>query len=774
MKTKYINKKNILIFLSGTILLFILMVVFTPINIDVENDIYSKVILDSNGDILRIFLNRDEQWLYSSEDQAIPEKLKECVLAFEDKWFYYHPGIDPLAITRAMYLNIKNGNVVSGGSTITMQLARLLSPKRRTFFNKIFETFQSIKLEFLLSKEEILKKYLQFAPYGRNIIGYQTASLKYFDKSADQLSWSEAALLAVLPNSPGQMSPGIKHGKLVEKRDRLLQKMNNVGTITDETLRLSLAEKVNILPVIFPKEAPHLTRYLKNNTEEQVVHSTVNIDIQKDVEQIVKRHSQYLQGFGINNIAVLVAETETGKVRAYMGSQDFWDDPNNGKVDGIHAPRSSGSILKPFLYAKCLDEGLISEESLLADVPVNISTFTPKNANDKFSGLVKAKDALARSLNIPAVILLKKYGLLNFYQFLKASGVSTLFRQSYDYGLPLIIGGAEVTLFDMVSLFRGLGNYGKFGKLTLVENEKKVAETQQLISEGASYITLKMLENVTRPGVEFFWNLFEDSQSIAWKTGTSYGHKDAWAIGVNPRWTIGVWVGNFSGEGNTMLGGAKSAGPVLFDIFNLLKSDEELKFYAPIGGLKTVDICKVTGYLASKDCPEIKSVFMPTNSKPLRKCPYHDKIFISADEKEQVCSLCWEEGHKETSILRYPPLVSRYLRLNGKPIDIIPPHRKTCSSLTNSADISIVYPINNLKIFIPREYNGELQKVKLDVAHSRKDSKIYWYIDEIYYGSTIDEHYLIVTLDSGDHILKVVDSNGISDSVKFEVNVKDK
>jgi penicillin-binding protein 1C len=339
----------------------------------------------------RSFLNRDEQWLYSSEDQVIPEKLKECVLAFEDKWFYYHLGIDPFAITRAMYLNIKNGNVVSGGSTITMQLARLLSPKRRTFLNKIFETFQSIKLEFLLSKEEILKKYLQFAPYGRNIIGYQTASLKYFDKSADQLSWSEAALLAVLPNSPGQMSPGIKHGKLVEKRDRLLKKMNNDGTITDETLRLSLAEKVNILPVIFPKEAPHLTRYLKNNTDEQVVHSTLNIDIQKDVEQIVKRHSQYLQGFGINNIAVLVAETETGKVRAYMGSQDFWDDSNNGKVDGIHAPRSSGSILKPFLYAKCIDEGLISEEALLADVPVNISTFTPKNANDKFSGLVKAK-----------------------------------------------------------------------------------------------------------------------------------------------------------------------------------------------------------------------------------------------------------------------------------------------------------------------------------------------------------------------------------------------
>ncbi|MDA3884179.1 MAG: penicillin-binding protein 1C [Candidatus Delongbacteria bacterium] len=769
---KYLNKRNILIFLSGLILLFILTVIFTPINIDVENDIYSKVILDSKGDVLRIFLNRDEQWLYSSEDQVIPEKLKECVLAFEDKWFYYHLGIDPFAITRAMYLNIKNGNVVSGGSTITMQLARLLSPKRRTFLNKIFETFQSIKLEFLLSKEEILKKYLQFAPYGRNIIGYQTASLKYFDKSADQLSWSEAALLAVLPNSPGQMSPGIKHGKLVEKRDRLLKKMNNDGTITDETLRLSLAEKVNILPVIFPKEAPHLTRYLKNNTDEQVVHSTLNIDIQKDVEQIVKRHSQYLQGFGINNIAVLVAETETGKVRAYMGSQDFWDDSNNGKVDGIHAPRSSGSILKPFLYAKCIDEGLISEEALLADVPVNISTFTPKNANDKFSGLVKAKDALARSLNIPAVILLKKYGLLNFYQFLKESGISTLFRQSYDYGLPLIIGGAEVTLFDMVSLFRGLGNYGKFSKLTLVEKEEKVAESQQLISEGAAYITLKMLENVTRPGVEYFWNLFEDSQSIAWKTGTSYGHKDAWAIGVNPRWTIGAWVGNFSGEGNTMLGGAKSAGPVLFDIFNLLKSDEELKFYAPIGGLKTVDICKVTGYLASKDCPETKSVFMPTNSKPLRKCPYHDKIFISADETEQVCSLCWEEGYKETSVLRYPPLVSRYLRLNGKPIDNIPPHRKTCSSLSNSADISIVYPINNLKIFIPREYSGELQKVKLDVAHSRKDSKIYWYIDEIYYGSTIDLHSLIVTLDSGDHVLKVVDSNGISDSVKFVVNVK--
>jgi len=411
---------------------------------------------------------------------------------------------------------------------------------------------------------------------------------------------------------------------------------------------------------------------------------------------------------------------------------------------------------------------MICENSLIEDIPINISSFSPKNADDTFSGLVSVKEALTRSLNVPAVIMLKKFGIGHFYEALKKMGVRTLYRPADDYGLSLIIGGAETSLWDVVSLFRGLGNYGEFGSLKILENEPD-KEKKQLISKGASYIILKILEDVKRPGIEYFWNMFENSRPVAWKTGTSYAHKDAWALGVTTEWTVGVWVGNFDGETNKELSGSQSAGPVLFDIFNKISSGTVEPFYAPANEIKTVSVCRSTGYQPSENCTETEAVLMPEHSAPLPVCPYHEKIFISSDESEQVCSLCWDKGHKEKIILKYPSLVSRTMQKAGSEVFRIPAHKLSCPSLESGSDISIIYPVNGSRVYIPTDIGGAVQKLKLDTAHTRKDSKVYWYIDGIYFGLTETDHSLSVNLEKGRHTLKVIDSEGKSDEVWFEV-----
>lgn len=738
-----------------------------PINLEPEKGFFSRVVLDKKGELLRVFLNKDEQWVYPDTGMPVPEKLKLCVINFEDGCFYYHPGIDPIAVFRAFYGNI-SGSKKSGASTITMQLARIRDPKSRTLRNKIIESFQSMKLELFLSKDEVLIQYLNCAPYGRNIIGYQTASLRYFGKYAEELSWAEAALLAVLPNSPGGMSPGLNHEKLIKKRNRLLKRLLEAEIISDEVYKTAVIEKVTVSPFSFPKSAPHAAEFCVRKLNDDLIRSTIDAEIQDQVEGIVNRHKEYLKNDGIYNLSVLICETGSGKVRAYIGSQDYWDNIKFGKVDGVQALRSSGSILKPFLYAKCIDEGMICENSLVEDIPINISSFSPKNADDTFSGLVRAKTALTSSLNVPAVILLKKYGLVHLYEDLKTMGIRSLSRRAEDYGLSLIIGGSETSLWDVVSLYRGLGNYGEFGKLSIFEDISE-GKKERSISKGASYIVLKMLEDVKRPGIEYFWNMFESSRPISWKTGTSYAHKDAWALGVTPEWTIGVWAGNFDGETNKMISGSQTAGPILFDIFNRISSGNGAPFYAPAKELKTVSVCRETGYIPSENCQETEEIFMPEHSLALPVCPYHKKLFVSKDGKEQVCSLCWTEGYSEKIILKYPPLISRTMQKAGADVFSVPEHRRSCPSLEGANDLTIVYPLSGTRVYIPTDIGGAPQKIKLDVAHSKKDIIIYWYIDGIYYGLTESDHSLYINLEKGYHVLKVIDSGGKSSEVRFEV-----
>lgn len=744
---------------------------------------YSMVVRDRDGKILRAFLNKQQQWCFPpDENLPIPRKLKKSILQYEDRLFYQHKGVNPFSLIRALYQNISTGKRISGASTLTMQLCRLMQPKARTLPNKLLEILQSAKIELFYSKEKILRQYLTHAPYGGNIIGYQAASLRYFGKEPAKLTWSEAAVLAVLPNSPALISPITNRNYLREKRNRLLTRMSNRGIIDQPTFRLAVSEPIPDHEIPFPLAAPHLAQLLKNRSDIRNANSrtTIDLKIQRQMERIVRQHADYLATLGIRNAAAIIVETGSGKIKAYVGSQDFFDAESGGQVDGIQSARSTGSILKPFLYALSFDDGIILPSTLLKDVPSYFGSFSPSNANRKYSGLVTAKEALVRSLNVPAVRLLFTYGYYSFFIFLKEAGLTTLFRPPDDYGLPLILGGAEANLWDLAKLYRGLGNFGKFSGLKIWErggknlqvSQFKQTKNQVLISPGASWLTLNILKELKRPGSEYYWEQYQDQWPLAWKTGTSYGQRDAWAVGVNPQWTIAVWAGNFDGEPNRELSGARCAGPILFDIFNSLpRNPKKIWFEKPVTHLKTVKICLETGFQAGENCPHPVETEAPLSRKPLRICPYHQTIFVNLDESRQVCSLCWKPGHyKAENQLVYPPDVSQYLRERGQAISNLPPHKESCPGLVTGEPLKIIYPGNQARLWVPREVNGLIQKVSLRAAHQKNEQTIFWYLDSTYLGETRRKHVKAVELPEGWHTLEVIDLNGNRDHTRFYVN----
>jgi len=704
----------------------------------------------------------------------IPEKLILSVINFEDRYFYYHPGINPVSLVRALVSNVISGKIKSGASTLSMQVVRIALKKKRTFISKFIEIFQALKLEIKYSKEEILRMYFENAPYGGNIIGIGAASLKYFGKKPLKLTWNEAAVLAVLPNAPGLISPLLNRDALIRKKNKLLKRLFDRGIISDDILKQSSAENIPEHLFAIPSVAPHFSEYMKNipGYKGKEIRSTIDREQQERVEHLLKEHLKYLSSFGIRNGAVVVAETVSGKIRVYCGSQDFFDFSESGQVDGARAPRSSGSILKPFLYALAIDEGAILERTILKDIPSYFGSFSPSNASMKFSGVVTVKEALIRSLNVPAVRLLNYYGLNKFYLFLQKSGLTTLIRDPDDYGLTLILGGAETKLIELVRLYRGLGNSGKFLPLQFEAVSQERKGTFDLISPEAAYLTLSMMRELKRPGAEYYWEQYQSKNPIAWKTGTSYGQRDAWAVGVSPEWVIGVWTGNFRGEGNPELAGYSCAAPLMFDIFNYLPKKRSEKWFSRDGlSFRKVDLCSRTGFLAGEDCEDVITVNSPSGAGVVPLCPYHRSIYVSLDERNSVCSLCWEDGmYKKIKRIVYPPDVSQFLRERGDIVDIIPPHTKGCASGAGRNPIQILYPVKNARILIPVDFRKRIQNITFRAAHKFSGKEMFWYIDKVYKGTSKIKHKMVIILDPGWHTLEVVDSDGYIRRRRFYIS----
>ncbi len=764
---KITKGRRIGLLLASFALILIIGWIATPLPRPLFPEDYSTVVTAANGRPLSIFLNGAEQWCLPPDDRPLPDKLAQAVILYEDRRFYLHPGVDPIAIVRATIRAILRRGKLSGASTISMQVARLASPKPRTILAKIIEAYHALKIETRYSKTEILRLYLCHAPYGGNILGYRAASLKYYGIEPSQLTWAEAAMFAVLPNDPALANPFRNRDLLRKKRDALLKKMFRRGIIDEETLELSLLEELPETRLPFDSHAPHLCRRIANTRHGTEVETTIDFELQARLERLAKEHSKMLGDYGIKNLAILVAETKTGYVRAYIGSQDFGDSLCSGQVDGVTAPRSTGSILKPFLYALAIDEAQILPQSQLKDIPTFYGAFSPMNSDKAYRGIVSAKSALVKSLNVPAVRLLYSYGIDEFYDFLKSAGMTTLFRSPREYGLPLIIGGAEGRLWEITAMFAGLGNLGDFRGISVFEGERP---EKRLIGRGASYLTLEMLRELDRPGAEFYWHQFENRRPIAWKTGTSYGNRDGWAVGVSPEWTIGIWAGNFDGASNPNLSGASCAGTLLFTVFNSLPRSDEGWFAAPMDDLEKVTLCPESGFPAGPYCEGTIEALAPRwQNRNLEICPYHRKIFLDESGRFQVCSRCWEGiKYREESRIVYPPEVVQFLAERGQAFQALPPHNSKCPVFEGSRSVNVVYPKDGSSLYIPRGVGGAYEKVILRAAVSTAEAELYWYLDERFIGATAMEHNLPIELPAGDHRLTVLDPEGRSATVRFK------
>lgn len=751
---------------------------------------YSTLLYSTEGKLLGARIAPDGQWRFPATD-TLPEKFAICLLTFEDKRFYYHPGVDIAAVLRAGRLNLKAGRVVSGGSTLTMQLARLARGNQdRTFREKGIEISWAVFLETVYSKKEILNLYASHAPFGGNVVGVETAAWRYFGRNVTDLSWAESATLAVLPNAPALIHPGRNRKQLEEKRNKLLATLRDNGTLDDTEYELACMEPLPEAPISLPNEAPHLLERLAAAAPGTRITASVQQALQKQTQEIVNRYAREYSSNYIHNVAAIIADTETGEVLAYAGNASFAADERKGnQVDIITSPRSTGSILKPFLYAAMLHNGQLLPSMLVADVPLNINGFTPRNYNKTFYGAVPAHVAIERSLNVPLVRMLSQYNTGRFMSLLKAMGMTTLRFSEDHYGASLILGGAEGTLWDMsgmyASLSRVLSHYRKYNgrynpgdihPLTPFPaketdpiqsiSDKRLTD-KPLLSAASLWFTVEAMSALNRPEEEADWQQFESMKQIAWKTGTSYGGRDAWAIGFTPRYVVGVWTGNASGEGRPGLTGVGNAAPVLFDLFSLLPGSTW--FDKPYDELEPMPVCRHSGHKASAICEQVDTLYMPRTAAISPVCPYHKLVHLSTDARFRVNSSCESVDQIITrSWFILPPSQEYYYKNYHIDYTPLPPIKPGCEQ-TQSHQIDLIYPEHNAVLYLPKGFSGQSEKFIFKAAHARNEAVIYWHLDDSFLGETTDNHQMACIIEPGKHLLTLIDNWGNQRRIAFEV-----
>ena len=688
---------------------------------------YSTVAESAEGDLLGARIAEDGQWRFPPAD-TVPQRFATALVQFEDRHFYHHPGVNPLSTLRALRDNRRAGHVVSGGSTLTMQVIRLSRGRERTLWQKMVEAVLATRLELRCSKRKILALYAAHAPFGGNVVGLEAASWRYFGRPADELTWAEAATLAVLPNAPASLHPGRNRDALLEKRNRLLLRLLQHGDLSEADYASALEEPLPSAPLPLPSWAAH---YVEQCPKGVRTRSTIRLPLQKAVEAVADRRSDELSREGIADLAVVVLDNASGAVIAYVGNASPCRERPGRQVDIARSPRSTGSILKPFLYQAALEEGVILPWTLLPDIPVNLGGFAPQNFDRQFYGAVPADQALARSLNVPAVFLLRQYGVAKFHARLQALGMTSFTREASDYGLSLILGGGEARLDEITRAYSALARSCHTGRSEWI----------------STWYTLKALQEVNRPD-ELDWRLIRSVRKAAWKTGTSYGFRDAWAVGTTPSWTIGVWAGNAEGQGVPGLVGARTAGPVLFDILNLLPASDD-GFEEPVNNpschterserISYAKVCRQSGFLAGPDCPEPEPVCIPAAGLDSEPCPFH--------------------GSGEFVL---PPAQEWFYRPHH-------PEYKGAKKAAEGRALQFIYPAPGSTLYLPRQLDGSPGGIVFRAAHYRQDATLWWHLDQEYVGETRFRHELRLSPAPGPHVLTVVDPEGNTASIGFAV-----
>lgn len=770
--------------------LFLLILITAGFWFSIPSPLFSDstctVVTDNRGELLDATIAKDGQYRFPEVD-SLPRKFAKCIVTFEDKHFYSHPGVNPLSIGRAIYQNIKKGEIVSGGSTITMQVIRLTRKgQHRSIPEKIIEMVLALRLEITYSKEEILALYASHAPYGGNVVGIDAASWRYFGRGSNELSWAETASLAILPNAPSIIFPGKNQKAFLKKRNRLLAKLLASKEIDSLTYNLSIQEPLPGEPKPLPQIASHLlTRAIIDGLSGRMVKTTIDANLQRRVSDIVESYKPRLEANSIHNIAVLVVDVKTGNAMAYVGNTNPENNDNGKSVDIIKSPRSTGSILKPLLYAAMLNDGLILPNTLIPDVPTQIGGYTPKNYYPTYDGAVPASRALARSLNVPAVRMLQIYSVAKFHYILNKLGLTTINRPPNSYGLSLILGGAEANLWDLAGVYtsisRSLNNFrgfqSRYNRLDIhpavyiadTSSKAPILEDHSILSAASIFLTFEAMREVARPDELSGWKYFASSRSVAWKTGTSYGHRDAWAVGLNPNQVVAVWVGNASGEGRPDLTGVTAAAPIMFDVFGLLPASGW--FERPVDDMAFIPVCRQSGQRATDICDPIDSMWVPLTGLETAPCPYHRIVHLDSKGQFRVNDLCYDRDrmlHQSWFVL--PPAMEWFYKSKKPDYRILPPYLKGCKPESALKSMAMLYPRTlDAKISIPRNLDGSQSDIIFEAVHREADAVIYWHLDDKYVGTTKTFHKLALRPAIGSHILTLVDADGETLVTRFSV-----
>jgi penicillin-binding protein 1C len=723
--------KRLLIAIAALFLAFLFLNWAFPLPDRIE---YSTIITDNKGEVIHAYLTSDQQWRMKTDLSEISPLLRKTIIEKEDKYFYYHPGVNPIAMARAFFKNGWRMRRTSGASTITMQVARALEPKKRTYWNKLKEIFRAFQLEWKYSKDEILQMYLNKVPYGGNIEGVKSASIFYFRKNPDHLSLAEITALSIIPNRPSSLVVGKNNDLIVEERNKWLLEFAREKVFSEKEIADALKEPLTATRGGAPHFIPHLAWKLKKQSTGDIIRTPVELNTQRKIEKLVKDYSRELNLKNIHNAAVIVIDNATHRVISYTGSADFKDTTDGGQVNGADAVRQPGSTLKPLLYGLCIDEGLLTPKMVINDVPVNYQGYAPENYDRKFRGYTTMEFALEHSLNIPAVKSLKMLGKDKLIRKLAVCDFEQVKKDQKKLGLSMILGGCGATLEELTGLYSVFANEGMYYRPVYRIDDTAPAAGQRILSPAATFMINETLSKVNRPDFPLNWESTVHLPKIGWKTGTSYGRRDAWSIGYNKRYTVGVWVGNFSATGVPELSGASVATPLLFTVFNTIDYDDDQSWYSQPKDCDLRIVCSETGLPPADVCTNLVTDYFIPLVSPSKKCDNTQEVMVSPDEKISYCRLCAPpSGYKKKFYKLIAPEMKEYFEENGIAFQQIPAHNPQCEKLFREGGPVVVSPANGNEYLISKKDPEPLQlrcRVSNDVA------KVYWYINNKYYRST--------------------------------------
>jgi len=727
-----------------------------------------RVVTWDDGTPMHVSLSSDEKWRFSAPLETVDSRYLDALIAFEDQRFWSHPGVDVMALGRAFIGNLGAGKRVSGASTITMQLVRLLEPRPRTYTSKLIEVFRAMQLELRLSKREILENYLRFISFGRNVEGIHAGSLAYFGREARVLSYDEIAVLLAVPQSPTARYPHPNNlARLREARDRIGSRLLEVeafqddGASPEDVFRMIQESSLPTELVPFPRRAPHVAQLLATADRSVRLQTTLDSVTQTLAEDLLGRHQEAATRSGIQHAAIVVVDHKELRVRAAVGNFDFGADPGS-QIAAFNVPRSTGSLLKPVIFAMAIEEGLAHPRHLIEDVPAQFGTYKPENYDGRFRGLVRYDEALAASLNLPFIVHLSLLGVDAFANRLRLAGARDISTKPGFYGLSAAVGGIEMRPLDIAGLFAALANGGRARTLSLVPDS--TSETQ-VFTPAASYLTREALRLRDRPDFDRL-RLNRDAPRFLWKTGTSFGNRDAWAVGSGARYTVAVWMGNLDQSRSSALVGSERCGPLLFDILQAL--EPVVPADLPPEGMIEVNVCAYSGHLPAKACPEKTNVLAPMESVATRICPFHKRLEVDTATGLAVRAECRAGRDVESrSFVVWPAALRRYLSAQSSPLPMAPPYAPECGR--SSDGLQIVQPQAGHRIRLIPGLDPEEQRVPLEAQAADGRQTLYWFVDGEWIGEAPASERIWWVPTPGEHQIVVQDARGGSQSRTLHV-----